>query len=247
MGNQIAKSALVTGAARRIGAKIARRLHAAGFNIVLHYHRSAGDAEVLCGELNAAREGSVRLLPADLLETANLNGLVRRAAEFWGGLDVLVNNASGFYATPLGAVTEAQWDELVGSNLKAPFFLAQAAIPFLRERKGCIVNIGDIYADRPLGNYSVYSLAKAGLAAMTRALAKELAPDIRVNGVAPGAILWPEHAADAAKKAEILAHIPMSRAGEASDIARAVLFLVEDAPYVTGQILVVDGGRSLFS
>jgi len=241
------KSALVTGAARRIGAEIARRLHAAGFNIVLHYHRSAADAEALSNELNAMRGGSVHLLQADLLETGRLNELVHRAAEFWGSLDVLVNNASGFYATPLGTVTEGQWDDLIGSNLKAPFFLAQTAAPYLRERKGCIVNIGDIYADRPLKNYSVYSLAKAGLAAMTRALAKELAPDIRVNGVAPGAILWPEHDADTAKKAEILAHIPMKRAGEASDIAKAVLFLVEDAPYVTGQILVVDGGRSLFS
>jgi pteridine reductase len=241
------KSALVTGAARRIGAEIVRRLHAAGYNIVLHYHQSAADAEALCNELNAMREGSVRLLQADLLETGRLNELVSRAAEFWGGLDVLVNNASGFYATPLGTVTEGQWDDLLGSNLKAPFFLAQTAAPCLRERKGCIVNIGDIYADRPLKNYSVYSLAKAGLAAMTRALAKELAPDIRVNGVAPGAILWPEHDVDPAKKAEILAHVPMKRAGDASDIAKAVLFLVEDAPYVTGQMLSVDGGRSLFS
>ncbi|MGX2041509.1 pteridine reductase [Methylocaldum sp. MU1018] len=241
------KTALVTGAARRIGAEIARRLHAAGYNVVLHHHRSAADAEALCDELNAVRGDSARLLRADLRETGGLSAVIRQAAECWGGLDVLVNNASGFYATPLGTVTEAQWDDLLGSNLKAPFFLAQAAIPFLRLRNGCIVNIGDIHADRPLKAYSVYSLAKAGLSAMTRALAKELAPDIRVNGVAPGAILWPEHDMDGAKQAEILDRIPMKRAGDASDIARAVLFLVEDAPYVTGQILAVDGGRSLFS
>ncbi|WP_434149829.1 pteridine reductase [Methylocaldum gracile subsp. desertum] len=241
------KSALVTGAARRIGAEIVRRLHAAGYNIVLHYHRSATDAEALANELNAVRANSVRLLQADLLETERLTELVRQTAAFWGGLDVLVNNASGFYPTPFGAITEVQWNDLLGSNLKAPFFLAQSAVPYLRDRKGCIINIGDIYADHPIEKYSVYSLAKAGLATMTRALAKELAPEIRVNGVAPGAILWPEHDADPAKKAEILARIPMKRAGEASDIAKAVLFLVDDAPYVTGQILVVDGGRSLFS
>ncbi|WP_119631765.1 pteridine reductase [Methylocaldum marinum] len=241
------KSALVTGAARRIGAEIARRLHAAGYHIVLHYHQSAADAEALADELNSRREDSVKLLQADLRETHKLNEVVQRAAAAWGGLDVLVNNASGFYATPLGTVTEEQWSDLLSSNLKAPFFLAQAAVPCLRGRNGCIINIGDIYADRPLGDYSVYSLAKAGLAGMTRVLAKELAPDIRVNGVAPGAILWPEHVADPIRNAEILARVPMKRAGQASDIAKAVLFLVEDAPYVTGQILVVDGGRSLFS
>lgn len=241
------KSALVTGAARRIGAEIARRLHAAGYCIVLHYHQSAADAEALCHELNSTRENSVRLLQADLRETDKLKELVQRAASAWGGLDVLVNNASDFYPTPLGAVTEEQWNDLLGSNLKAPFFLAQAAVPCLRGRNGCIINIGDIYAERPLRNYSVYSLAKAGLVAMTRALATELAPDIRVNGVAPGAILWPEHDADPDKEAEILARVPMKRAGQASDIAKAVLFLVEDAPYVTGHTLVVDGGRGLFS
>ncbi len=240
------KSALVTGAARRIGAEIVRRLHAAGYHIVLHYHRSAADAEALCSELNAVREDSVRLLQADLRKTGRLNEFVQQAAAAWGGLDVLVNNASAFYPTPLGTVTEGQWNDLLDSNLKAPFFLAQASVPYLSERKGCIVNIGDIYADRPLENYIVYCVAKAGLAAMTRALAKELAPDIRVNGVAPGAILWPEHDTDYAKKAEILTRIPMKRAGEASDIAKAALFLVANAPYVTGQILVVDGGRSLF-
>lgn len=194
------KSALVTGAARRIGAEIVRRLHAAGYHIVLHYHRSAADAEALCRELNAVREDSVHLLQADLRETGGLNDFVQRAAAVWGGLDVLVNNASAFYPTPLGTVTEDQWNDLLGSNLKAPFFLVQTAAPYLRERKGCIVNIGDIHADRPLENYTVYCVAKAGLAAMTRALAKELAPDIRVNGVAPGAILWPEHDMDSTKK-----------------------------------------------
>lgn len=241
------KSALVTGAARRIGAEIVRRLHAAGYHVVLHYHRSAADAEALCRELNAVREDSVRLLQADLRETGGLKEFVEQASAAWGGLDVLVNNASAFYPTPLGTVTEGQWNDLLGSNLKAPFFLAQAAVPYLSERKGCIVNIGDIHADRPREDYTVYCVAKAGLTAMTRALAKELAPDIRVNGVAPGAILWPEHDIDSAKKADILTRIPMKRAGEASDIAKAVVFLAANAPYVTGQILAVDGGRSLFS
>lgn len=241
------KTALITGAARRIGAQIARALHGAGYNLVLHYRRSGDEAQALAHELNCARCDSARLIQADLLRTENLGLLVAQAAGFWGGLDVLVNNASSFYPTPLGEVTEPQWDELLGTNLKAPFFLTQAAAPCLRERGGVIVNIVDIHAERGLKNYSVYSLAKAGLGAMTRALAKELGPDVRVNGVAPGAVLWPEQAMDEAKKAEILGRIPLRRTGEPNDVARAVLFFVKDAPYVTGQILAVDGGRSLFN
>lgn len=240
------KVALITGAARRIGAEIARHLHGAGYRIALHYQRSVAEAEVLAGELNDRRPDSVRLLRADLAEIGKLKELVGRAAGFWGRLDGLVNNASAFYPTPLESVTEAQWDDLLASNLKAPFFLAQAAAEHLRRRQGCIVNIVDVYAERPMRGYPVYSIAKAGLAALTRALAVDLAPDVRVNGVAPGAILWPEHQADEAAKAELLGKVPLGRPGAPSDVARTVLFLMEDAPYTTGQILSVDGGRSVF-
>lgn len=241
------KTALITGAARRIGAEIARSLHGAGYNIALHHLRSQGEAQALADELNRARADSARLVQADLRRSEQLAPLVERSAGFWGGLDVLVNNASRFYPTPLGEVTETQWDELLEGNLKAPFFLCQAAAPHLRTRGGCIVNIVDIHAERGLEGYPVYSITKAGLAAMTRFLARELGPDIRVNGVAPGAILWPEQPMDEARQAEILSRIPVRRIGDPGDIARAVLFFVRDAPYVTGQILAVDGGRSLFS
>jgi pteridine reductase len=240
------KVALVTGAARRIGAGIVRGLHGAGYRIVLHYQRSAAEAESLAAALNESRPGSVRLLRGDLAETGKLGDLVESAAGFWGRLDGLVNNASAFYPTPVETVTEAQWDDLMASNLKAPFFLAQAAAGHLQQRRGCIVNIADIYAERPLRGYPVYSIAKAGLAALTRALAVELAPEVRVNGVAPGAVLWPERGPDEEEKAELLARIPLGRPGAPSDIAGAVLFLMKDAPYVTGQILSVDGGRSVF-
>lgn len=241
------KTALITGAARRIGAEIARSLHGAGYNIALHHLRSQGEAQALADELNRARADSARLVQADLRRSEQLAPLVERSAGFWGGLDVLVNNASRFYPTPLGEVTETQWDELLEGNLKAPFFLCQAAAPHLRTRGGCIVNIVDIHAERGLEGYPVYSITKAGLVAMTRFLARELGPDIRVNGVAPGAILWPEQPMDEARQAEILSRVPLRRIGDPDDIARAVLFFVRDAPYVTGQILAVDGGRSLFS
>jgi pteridine reductase len=237
---------LVTGAARRIGAEIVRGLHAAGCRLALHYHRSEREAKLLAEELNAARSDSVRLLQADLTETGKLPELVERAAACWERLDGLVNNASAFYATPLETVTEAQWDDLMASNLKAPFFLAQAATGHLRQWEGCIINIVDVYAERPLRSYPVYSIAKAGLAALTRALAVELAPEVRVNGIAPGAILWPEQEHHAEARADILARIPLARPGSPSDIARAVRFLLEEAPYVTGQIISVDGGRSVF-
>lgn len=239
------KAALITGGARRIGAEIARRLHRGGYDLILHHRRSATEAEALRRELEAQRPDSVFTLQADLLETAGLAGMVHESAGFRGRLDLVVNNASSFYPTPLETVTEAQWDELMASNLKAPFFLARAAVDFLRPRRGCIVNLVDIYAERPLRGHPVYSIAKSGLAAMTRALAVELAPAVRVNGVAPGAILWPEHGLHPTQS-EILARIPMERAGSPADIAEAVWFLAECAPYVTGQILAVDGGRSLF-
>jgi pteridine reductase len=243
----IPKTVLITGAARRIGAAIAHRLHAAGMNLAIHYRGSKAEADELCASLNRQRAGSAVTLQADLLHTSNIRELIHNASEIWGGLDVLVNNASTFYATPVEDVAEEQWDELIGSNLKAPFFLSQAAAPLLKKRSGCIVNIIDIHAKRPLKGYPVYSITKTGLAAMTRALAKELGPEIRVNGVAPGAILWPEaNLADAEKKA-IVARTVLKRTGCPNDVARTVLFLIRDADYITGQLLAVDGGRSLFS
>ncbi|QSA99184.1 pteridine reductase [Methylococcus sp. EFPC2] len=240
------KNILITGAARRIGAAIACELHAAGHNLILHYGRSRDEAEALAEELNRMRRNSAMPLQADLVNIASLPALVEAAVGRWGGLDALVNNASSFFPTPLGTVSETQWDELLGSNLKAPFFLSQAAALHLRDRKGVIVNLIDIHAERGLKDYPVYSLAKAALAAMTKSLAKELAPEIRVNGVAPGAILWPEHDMDEGKQADILARIPLQRPGAPRDIALAVRFFIDQAPYVTGQILAVDGGRTVF-
>lgn len=239
--------ALVTGGGRRLGAHMVRAFHGAGYRIVMHYRHSERDAVELAAELNGARPHSVHLCQADLLDTSALAPLVATAAGAWGRLDVLINNASAFFPTPSGTVTEGQWDELLGSNLKAPFFLSQAAALHLRPRRGVIVNMVDIHAERGLAGYSVYSIAKAGLAAMTRCLAKELAPEIRVNGVAPGAVLWPEHDMDDNKRAAILARIPLGRSGHPDDVARAALFLAREAPYVTGQILSVDGGRGLFN
>ncbi len=236
--------ALVTGAAHRIGAAIARTLHAAGMNVVLHYRSSREAAERLRESLEARRAGSVRLAAADLTRFEALAPLVEEAAAAWGRLDVLVNNASTFYPTPFGTVTEAQWEELLATNLKAPFFLTQAAAPHLRETGGCVVNLVDIHAERPLPGYPVYSIAKAGLAMLTRALARELGPEVRVNGVAPGAILWPE-GMDAETKRRIIERTALKRRGDPLDVARAVLFLVREADYVTGQVLAVDGGRSL--
>ena len=237
---------LITGAAHRIGATTARFLHAAGMNIVIHYRGSRAAAEALQAELEARRPASVALVQADLHDTGLLPALVEQAAEAWGRLDVLINNASSFYATPMGKVTEAEWDDLLGSNLKAPFFLAQAAAPFLRAAGGCIVNIVDIHAERPLREFPVYSIAKAGLVMLTKALAAELGPEVRVNGVAPGAILWPEHL-DEAGREKIVSRTFLKRQGAPEDIARAIRYFIQDAPYVTGQILAVDGGRSLNS
>ena len=239
------QAALVTGGARRIGAAIARRLHAAGMNLALHYRTSADAAETLAAELNGARPGSVTPLRADLLDDAGLAPLVGRAAAAHGRLDLLVNNASAFYPTPVAGTTPAQWDELVGTNLRAPYFLAQAALPHLKSIGGSIVNIVDIHAERPLADHPVYSIAKAGLAMLTRALARELGPEVRVNGVAPGAILWPEAGLTPEAQAAILTRSVLGRLGDPDDIARAVLFLHRDAGYVTGQVLAVDGGQSV--
>jgi pteridine reductase len=240
------KVVLITGAAHRIGATTARMLHEAGMNIALHYRSSRDAAETLQAELQARRPDSVALLQADLHETAQLARLVEQAVAVWGRLDVLINNASTFYPTPLGSVTEEQWDDLIGTNLKAPFFLSQAAAPFLRQQQGCIVNIVDIHAERPLKRFPVYSMAKAGLVMMTKSLACELGPEVRVNAVAPGAILWPEHL-DEAGKEKIISRTFLKRQGSPEDIARAIRYLINEAGYMSGQVLTVDGGRSLNS
>ena len=241
------RAVLVTGAARRIGAVVARRLHEAGARVVLHYHRSRAEAESLCGELNAARAGSCAMVQGDLLDIASLERIARSAGEAFGRLDGLVNNASSFYATPFGAIGEREWADLIGTNLAAPLFLAQAAAGKLREARGAIVNVVDIHAERPLRDFAVYSVAKAGLAGLTRALAVELAPEVRVNGVAPGAILWPDDGRhfDASERERITSQTPLARTGNPEDIAGAVKYLLFDAPFVTGQILAVDGGRGL--
>lgn len=243
----MAKVVLITGAARRIGAACARLLHAEGFNIVLHYHRSECDASRLALDLNAQRPDSVFTIQADLLVMDEVQQLAGKACRLFDGIDVLINNASAFYPTPVGQVLERHWDDLLGSNLKAPFFLAQSLAGLLTERKGCIVNIVDIHAARGLLGHPVYSIAKAGLAMMTQCLAKELAPHVRVNAVSPGAILWPETQFSDSQKIDILQKVPLARCGREDDIAKAVRFLITDADYVTGQILSVDGGRLLFS
>lgn len=239
------KVVLITGAAHRVGAAMARVLHAQGMNLVLHYRHSGEAAQVLQAELHAVRADSVVLVQADLLDTAGLAALVDTALSTWQRLDALVNNASSFYPTPVGSVTETQWDDLMGSNLKAPFFLAQAAAAALAQHHGCIVNIADIHADRPLKTYPVYSIAKAGLVMLTKALARELGPEVRVNAVAPGAIVWPEHALDTVAKEYIISRTALKRQGVPRDIAQAVLFLIRDAGYISGHVLTVDGGRSL--
>ncbi len=239
------KVALVTGAARRIGAAICRCLHQNGANVAVHYRGSAAAADALCIDLNALRADSAKSVQADLAATGTLPALIETVTTWHGRLDILINNASSFYPTPLGEVTEVIWDDLVGSNLKAPLFLSQAALVELKKSHGVIINIVDIHSQRPLRNHAVYGSSKAGLAMLTRSLAKDLAPEIRVNGVSPGAIIWPEAGLTDQTKATILRQIPLGRAGDAEDIAGCVLYLARDASYVTGQIIAVDGGRSI--
>jgi len=241
------KVALISGAAHRIGAVIAERLHQEGMNLVLHYRSSTAAAGKLQAELNARRPNSVDLIQGDLLEVEALAGMIEHAVSVWGRLDVLVNNASSFYPTAIGSVTAADWEDLIGTNLRAPFFLAQAAAPYLQKVGGSIVNIVDIHAERPLRNHPVYSIAKAGLAMLTRAMARELGPGVRVNAIAPGAILWPESGMKEESKLEIIRRTALKRQGHPNDIANALLFLVRDADYITGQVITVDGGRSLRS
>ncbi len=241
------KTALVTGGAKRVGAAICRHLHAQGANLMLHYRASVAEARAVQHELNALRTDSVSLIKADLLTSASLPDLVKTTVKAFGSLDILINNASSFFPTAIGEITEKAWDDLIGTNLKAPLFLAQAAAGELRKRHGCIVNIVDIHAEFPMKNYVVYTVAKGGLLALTRSLARELGPEVRVNGIAPGTILWPEGDAwsDELSRQRIVNQTALKRAGEPDDIAQAVGFLVAAAPYVTGQVIAVDGGRSI--
>jgi pteridine reductase len=240
------KTALITGGARRVGAAIARRLHGAGASVLLHYRDSETEAAKLEAELNALRPKSAAKVKAELLAPIAPRALVSAALESFGRLDLLVNNASSFFPVELGAIESSHWEELIGSNLRAPLFICQEAASELIKQQGSIVNIVDIHADRPLRGYPLYSIAKAGLAALTRSLAVELAPAVRVNGVAPGAIAWPEDGQfEPAERTRIVATTPLARIGSAHDVAQAVHFLA-CAPYVTGQIIAVDGGRSLY-
>ena len=238
------KVVLITGGGKRVGAAICRRLHVAGANLMLHYRSSAGEARLLQAELNHQRANSVALIQADLLDVAKLPSLVEQTLQTFGRLDGLVNNASSFFQTPVGEITVAGWNDLLGTNVQAPLFLSQAAAPALRKAQGSIVNITDIHAERPLKNYVVYSIAKAALVGLTRSLARELAPEVRVNAVAPGPILWPDDEAfNEVSRQRIISHTPLRREGRPDDIAAAVKFLLADALYVTGDTLNVDGGR----
>lgn len=236
---------LITGAARRIGAALARGFHAAGANVCIHFHHSAREAEQLRDELHRLRANSAIAIGVDLLDLDALPVLVDQVTSAFGRLDVLINNASTFYPTPLGKVTAAQWEDLMGTNLRAPLFLAQAAAAALRDTHGLILNMIDIHAQRPLPQHPVYSTAKAGLIMLTRSLARELGPEVRVNGIAPGPILWPEGGLDETLRQEIIDKTLLKRSGSPADIVRAALFFAQDAPYVTGQILAIDGGRSV--
>jgi pteridine reductase len=244
-GSLAGKTALITGGARRVGATIARQLHAAGASLVIHYRNSAKEADALAAALNGARANSAATVQADLLAVDKLPELVEFTVSRFGALDVLVNNASTFYPTPVGKITPSQWDDLMGSNLKAPLFLSQAAAQALRERQGLILNIVDIHALRPLRDHTVYCAAKAGLHMLTRSLAKELGPEIRVNGISPGPVLWPEQGGDDRMRAKIIQRTILQRMGTPEDIARTALFFAASAPFITGQVLAVDGGRSV--
>lgn len=239
------QAVLVTGGARRLGAAIVRRLHAEGASVLIHYRGSRADAERLAAELNSVRAHSAALHGADLLDLGALPGIVGATLHAFGRLDVLVNNASTFYPTPLGQVTPEAFEDLIGSNLRAPLFLTQAAAEALKARRGLVLNMVDIHASRPLKRHPVYSAAKAGLVMLTKSLARELAPEVRVNAIAPGPVLWPEGDMDETLRQRILERTALKRLGTPEDVARAALFFVKDAPYVTGQVLAIDGGRSV--
>lgn len=244
---QVAKVALITGGAKRVGAAIARELHRHGANIMLHYHTSATEAQTLQAELNRERPDSVGIQQTNLLDMDKLPALIETTVRHFGRLDVLINNASSYYPTELGSIRTEQWEDLMGSNLKAPLFLSQAATNALQASEGCIVNITDMHIERPKKNYIVYSAAKAGLVSLTKSLAQELAPRVRVNAVAPGPVLWPDdhQEFDDAYRQQVINQTLLKRTGEPADIAKAVKFLIYDAPFVTGHVLAVDGGRHL--
>ena len=241
-----AKVIFITGAAKRIGAYTAKYLHQLGWNIVLHYNQSEQLAKQLCSELNAGREHSVKLVQGKLDTIADAELVAQQALKAYGRLDGLINNASSFYPTPIGSISGDDWTNLVGSNMQAPLFLAQQCYPMLKQHKGVIINMVDIHAQQPLKNHTLYCMAKSALLTMTKSLALELAPDVRVNGIAPGAILWPESALNEQDKHVILGQIPLQQLGSMRDIAQAIHFLL-NAPYITGQIIAVDGGRSIAS
>jgi len=239
------KTTLVTGSAKRVGAVTAKMLHAAGYRVIIHCRLSRQAADVLAEELNALRPDSAKVIQGDLNNETIYNSLIEQAHACWNRLDVLVNNASSFFPTPLGSITLDDWNNLINSNMKAPLFLSQAAAPYLKQVNGCIINMVDVHAQRPMKQHTVYCAAKAGLSMITRSLAKELGPEIRVNGVAPGAILWPENDMPAHTKDLILERTALKRPGQPIDIAKTILFLARDADYITGQIIAVDGGRNL--
>jgi len=239
------KVVFITGGAHRVGAVVSRHLHAHGARLVIHYRSSDSEANALKHELESQRAHSVHLVRGNLLDMAALDDLVAQAAQAFGRLDALINNASSFHPTPVGTATQAQWDDLIGTNLRAPFFLAQAAAPHLKRAQGAIVNMVDIHGERPLKNYPIYSAAKAGLIMLTKSLARELGPEVRVNAIAPGTILWPERELDESVKQQIIERTPAKRAGSPDDIATTVLFLLANAGYISGQVIAVDGGRSV--
>ncbi len=239
------KVIMITGAARRIGAELVRYLHQSGMNIILHYRSSNKDATALANKLNAQRPDSVKLLQGDLKEYANIPNLIKKAVSLFDDIDVLINNASSFFPTDLCEIDEDIWGDLIGVNLKAPLFLTQAIAPHLKSSNGCIINIVDIHADRPLKDYPLYCIAKAGLVMLTKSMARELAPEVRVNGIAPGAIMWPEVEHYEGMHQEIISRTALKREGSPKDIANTALFLINHANYITGQIIAVDGGRTL--
>lgn len=241
------KVVLITGGAKRVGAAICRLLHAEGASLMIHYRSSTSEARALQAELNLRRANSVTIIQGDLLNLAVLPSLVQETVKHFGRLDVLINNASSYYATELGEISDEHWEDLTGSNLKAPLFLSQAAAPELRKQHGCIINITDMHVERPKKGYIVYSVAKAGLVTLTKSLAHELAPDVRVNAVAPGPVMWPEDNPqfDEVYRQRVISQTLLKRIGEPDDVAKAVKFLIQDAPFITGQIIAVDGGRSL--
>ena len=243
--SQAIKTILITGGAKRIGRQMALTLHAAGHNIIVHYRSSAGPASELVASLNASRPDSAVALQGELLDTSAIPRLVAQAVNAFDGLDVLINNASTFYPTPIEILEEDFWNDLVGSNLKAPAFMVKACAKHLRKNNGCIINIVDIHARRPMANHPIYCSAKAGLEMLTKSLARDLAPDIRVNAVSPGAIMWPENDTGMAAQDDVLKQIPMGRMGKPEDVAKLAQFLIDDADYITGQVIAVDGGRSV--